>query len=126
MGLGKGQFQIGRRPFRDQAAEAMLRPRGLGSLGMVKLRLSVMMFAQYFAWGVWLVPLSTYMSQGLHFDTIIGTTFGLIGIATIVSTLFIGMVADRFIAAQKLLGILPLGPGEIGRASGRARGCPYR
>src|SRR3546814_3329619 len=46
------------------------------------------------------------MSQGLHFDTIIGTTFGLIGIATIVSTLFIGMVADRFIAAQKLLGIL--------------------
>src|SRR3546814_12145075 len=87
MGLGKGQFQIGRRPFRDQAAEAMLRPRGLGSLGMVKLRLSVMMFAQYFAWGVWLVPLSTYMSQGLHFDTIIGTTFGLIGIATIVSTL---------------------------------------
>src|SRR3546814_17344448 len=78
---------------------------------MVKLRLSVMMFAQYFAWGVWLVPLSTYMSQGLHFDTIIGTTFGLIGIATIVSTLFIGMVADRFIAAQKLLGILSLGAG---------------
>src|SRR3546814_7964295 len=54
---------------------------------MVKLRLSVMMFAQSFAWGVWLVPLSTYMSQGLHFDTLIGTTFGLIGIATIVSTL---------------------------------------
>src|SRR3546814_5247598 len=43
--------------------------------------------------------------------TIIGTTFGLIGIATIVSTLFIGMVADRFIAAQKLLGILSLGAG---------------
>jgi len=78
---------------------------------MVKLRLSAMMFAQYFAWGVWLVPLSTYMSKGLHFDTIIGTTFGLIGIATILSTLFIGMVADRFIAAQKLLGILSLGAG---------------
>src|SRR3546814_13468930 len=100
---------------------------------MVKLRLSVMMFAQYFAWGVWLVPLSTYMSQGLHFDTIIGTTFGLIGIATIVSTLFIGMVADRFIAAQKLLGILSLGAGgalfwvstKFGRASCRARGCQY-
>src|SRR3546814_1439850 len=50
-------------------------------------------------------------SDLLHFDTIIGTTFGLIGIATIVSTLFIGMVADRFIAAQKLLGILSLGAG---------------
>ena len=78
---------------------------------MVKLRLSVMMFAQYFAWGVWLVPLGTYMSKGLHFDTIIGATFGLIGIATILSTLFVGMVADRFIAAQKMLGILSLGAG---------------
>ncbi|MAX00068.1 MAG: MFS transporter [Sphingomonas sp.] len=78
---------------------------------MVKLRLSAMMFAQYFAWGVWLVPLGTYMSKGLRFDTIIGTTFGLIGIATILSTLFVGMVADRFLAAQKLLGLLSLGAG---------------
>jgi nucleoside transporter len=78
---------------------------------MVRLRLSLMMFAQYFAWGVWLVPLSTYMSKGLRFDDIIGTTYGLIGIATIASTLFIGMVADRFMAAQKLLGILSLGAG---------------
>jgi nucleoside transporter len=78
---------------------------------MIRLRLSLMMFAQYFAWGVWLVPLSTYMSKGLKFDAIIGTTYGLIGIATILSTLFIGMVADRFMAAQKLLGILSLGAG---------------
>ena len=78
---------------------------------MVKLRLSLMMFAQYFAWGVWLVPLSTYMSKGLKFDSIIGTTYGLIGIATIASTLFVGMVADRFVAAQKLLGILSIGAG---------------
>ena len=75
---------------------------------MVKLRLSVMMFAQYFAWGVWFVPLGTYMSKGLHFDTIIGAAYGMAGIATIVSTLFVGMVADRFVAAQKLLGILSL------------------
>lgn len=78
---------------------------------MVRLRLSLMMFAQYFAWGVWLVPLSTYMSKGLRFDDIIGTTYGLIGIATIASTLFIGMVADRYVAAQKLLGLLSLGAG---------------
>lgn len=75
---------------------------------MVKLRLSVMMFAQYFAWGVWLVPLSTYMSKGLHFDTIIGAAYGMVGIATILSTLFVGMIADRFMAAEKLLSILSI------------------
>jgi nucleoside transporter len=75
---------------------------------MVKLRLSIMMFAQYFAWGAWLVPLGTYMSKGLHFDTIIGTAYGMVGIATVVSTLFVGMVADRFMAAEKLLGILSI------------------
>ena len=75
---------------------------------MVKLRLSIMMFAQYFAWGIWLVPLSTYMSKGLHFDTIIGTAYGMVGVATIVSTLFVGMIADRFMAAEKLLSILSI------------------
>lgn len=78
---------------------------------MVKTRLSLMMFAQYFAWGVWLVPLGTYMSKGLSFDAIIGTTFGLIGIATILSTLFVGMIADRYFAAQKVMAVLCLGAG---------------
>ncbi|WP_454882918.1 MFS transporter [Sphingomonas oryzagri] len=75
---------------------------------MVKLRLSIMMFAQYFAWGVWLVPLGTYMSKGLGFDTIIGAAYGMVGIATVLSTLFVGMIADRFMAAEKLLGILSI------------------
>jgi nucleoside transporter len=75
---------------------------------MTRLRLSIMMFAQYFAWGVWLVPLGTYMSRGLHFDTIIGTAYGMVGIATVLSTLFVGMIADRFMAAEKLLGILSI------------------
>ncbi|MES2057328.1 MAG: MFS transporter [Pseudomonadota bacterium] len=78
---------------------------------MVKTRLSLMMFAQYFAWGVWLVPLGTYMSKGLRFDAIIGTAFGLIGIATILSTLFVGMVADRYFSAQKVMAVLCLGAG---------------
>jgi len=78
---------------------------------MVKARLSLMMFAQYFAWGVWLVPLGTYMSKGLLFDAIIGPTFGLIGVATILSTLFVGMVADRYFAAQKVMAFLCIGAG---------------
>ncbi|WP_422932901.1 MFS transporter [Sphingobium cupriresistens] len=78
---------------------------------MIKSRLSIMMFAQYFAWGAWLVPLGSYMSKGLQFDDIIGTTFGLIGIATILSTLFVGMIADRYFAAQKVMALLCLGAG---------------
>lgn len=78
---------------------------------MIKPRLSLMMFAQYFAWGVWLVPLGAYMSKGLAFDGVIGAAFGLIGVATILSTLFVGMVSDRYFAAQRVMGWLCLGAG---------------
>jgi len=84
---------------------------GPGENAVIKARLALMMFAQYFAWGVWLVPLGTYMSKGLRFDHIIGTTFGLIGIATIASTLFVGMIADRFFSAQRIMGVLCIGAG---------------
>jgi nucleoside transporter len=74
----------------------------------VRIRLSLMMFLQYFMFGVWLVTLGTYMSKGLGFDDIIGTAYGTQGIAAIVSTLFVGAIADRLMAAQKMLGLLCL------------------
>ena len=74
----------------------------------LRLRLSLMMFLQYFMFGVWLVTLGTYMSKGLGFDDIIGTAYGTQGIAAIVSTLFVGAIADRLMAAQRLLGLLCL------------------
>jgi nucleoside transporter len=75
---------------------------------VLRLRLSLMMFLQYFMFGSWLVTLGTYMSKGLQFDGIIGTAYGMQGFATIVSTLFIGALADRVIAAQKLLGVMSI------------------
>src|SRR5882724_8765557 len=65
-----------------------------------------MMFLQYFMFGAWFVTLGTYMSKGLHFDRIIGTAYSTQGIAAIASTLLIGTVADRYVAAQKVLGAL--------------------
>ena len=59
----------------------------------LRLRLSAMMFLQYFMFGSWLVTLGTYMSQGLGFDGIIGTAYGMQGIATIVSVLLVGALA---------------------------------
>jgi MFS family permease len=67
-----------------------------------------MMFLQYFMFGAWFVTLGTYMSRGLHFDRIIGTAYGTQGIAAIASTLLVGTIADRFVAAQKVLGNLAL------------------
>jgi nucleoside transporter len=74
----------------------------------LRLRLSALFLLQYLAVGSWFVTLGTYMSKSLGFDAIIGSTFGMIGLATIVSALFAGMIADRFVATERMLAILML------------------
>ncbi|HEX2533468.1 MAG TPA: MFS transporter, partial [Chitinophagaceae bacterium] len=71
--------------------------------------LSAMMFLEYFIWGAWYVTLGTYMkvNQGAS-DTAIGATYGALAIATMISPFFVGMIADRFFAAQRIMGLLHL------------------
>ena len=72
------------------------------------IKLSLMMFLQYFIWGAWYVTLGTYMSEpplgasGIQ----IGATYGALAIATMISPFFVGLIADRFFAAQKIMGVL--------------------
>ena len=72
----------------------------------IKPRLIVMNFLQYFIWGAWLISLGGYIGNVLHFDGVqIGSFFATMGIASLFMPALLGIVADRWIPAQKLLGI---------------------
>ena len=72
--------------------------------------LGAMMFLEYFIWGAWYVTMGTYMVEHLHATGIeIGATYSALAIATMISPFFVGLIADRFFAAQRIMGILHLG-----------------
>lgn len=76
---------------------------------MLKLRLAVMMFVQYVIWGAWYVTSSNYLDKTLHFTpSQIGNVFSTVSIASLVSPFFVGLVADRFFATEKVMAVLYL------------------
>lgn len=72
-------------------------------------RLSLMMFFNYVIWGAWYVTLATYLTATLKFSgTQAGAVFGTTALACMISPFFVGMIADRFFATERVLAALHL------------------
>lgn len=92
---------------------------------MKTLLLKVMMFLQYFVWGAWYVTLGAYLVNAkgaggarLFSDTFVGQVYGASAIAAMLAPFLVGLIADRFLSAEKVLFVLHLlGAVFIGSAS---------
>src|SRR5881394_1014631 len=72
---------------------------------VIRTKLSVMMFLQFFIWGAWYTTIAVYMTNhGMERLTYWPYTVN--PIAAIVAPFFLGLVADRYFATEKVLGTL--------------------
>jgi nucleoside transporter len=70
-------------------------------------RLSFMMFLNYAIWGAWYVTITTYLVQTLGFSgTQAGAVFGTTALASMISPFFVGLIADRYFATERVLATL--------------------
>jgi NHS family xanthosine MFS transporter len=75
----------------------------------IKIRLTFMNFLEFFVWGSWLISMSQYMFNTLHFTGVqVGSIYGTMGIASLFMPALLGIVADRWINAERLFGMCHL------------------
>lgn len=82
-----------------------------------KFRLTLMNFLQFAVWGAYLTSMGTYLA-GAGFGSIIGWFYAIQGVVSIFMPGIMGIVADRWIPAQRLLGLCHLIAGALMAAAG--------
>ena len=74
-----------------------------------RIQLSAMMFLEFFIWGAWFVTLGTFLGNNLSATGAeSGQVFSTQSWGAIIAPFVIGLIADRFINAEKILGVLHL------------------
>jgi nucleoside transporter len=75
----------------------------------MRTRLGAMMFLEYIIWGAWYVTLTNYLTTTLKFSgTEAGAVFGTAALASLLSPFFVGLIADRFFATERVMATLYL------------------
>ncbi len=70
-----------------------------------KIRLIILNFLQFFVWGSWLISLGGYMIKTLGFTGIqVGSVYATMGIASIFMPAILGIIADRWVNAERVMG----------------------
>ena len=80
---------------------------------IVRIQLSAMMFLQFFVWGAWYVTAPNYLGTIGFGAADFGWTYSVGPLAGIISPFFVGMIADRFFAAQRVMGVMHFGGGIL-------------
>jgi nucleoside transporter len=74
-----------------------------------RFQLSFMMFLEFFIWGAWFVTLGTFLAKNLHATGLeTASVFSTQSYGAIIAPFIIGMIADKYFNAEKILGILHL------------------
>ncbi len=74
-----------------------------------KFRLTILSFFQFFVWGAWLITLGNYWFGNKHWDgTQFGAVFSTMGFASIVMPTLTGIIADKWMRAERLYGLLQI------------------
>jgi len=74
-----------------------------------RIQLMIMMFLMFFTWGAWYGQMGKYLFTTLKASgDQIGSAYATFSIASIIAPFFVGMIADRFFSAQKVMGVLNL------------------
>lgn len=87
----------------------------------IRIKLSLMMFGEFFVWGGWFVTLGTYLAQDLKASgSQIALAFLTQSLGAIIAPFIVGRIADRFFSAQKVMGVLHLAGGVLLLIASRA------
>lgn len=80
----------------------------------IKLRLTAMSFLQFFVWGAWLITIGTYCINGKGWSVReFGAIFSTLALSSIIMPAITGIIADRYLNAERLYGALQIMYGII-------------